>query len=126
GRAGALAFRIEEEGRSVVYASDAGYPAEGPPPASLALYENADVLIHDSTYTPEDRRRYPDRGLSSIEEAVAVAVRAAVKTLVLFPYDQDSSDSDGDDALTRARKFLDEQGGAAIKLVAASEGASLP
>src|SRR6266478_914877 len=82
GRSGALAFRIEEAGRAVVYASDAGYPAGGPSEAALALYRNADVLIHDSTFTPEDRRRYVDRGLSSIEDAVAVAVRAAVRTLV--------------------------------------------
>ncbi|HVR62144.1 MAG TPA: MBL fold metallo-hydrolase [Polyangia bacterium] len=125
GRAGALAFRIEEAGRAVVYASDAGYPAGGPPAASLALYRDADVLIHDSTYTPEDRRRYPDRGLSSIEDAVAVAVRSAVKTLVLFHYDQDYSDGDVDALFARGRRLLDEQGGAAIQLCAATEGATL-
>ncbi|HEX3697558.1 MAG TPA: MBL fold metallo-hydrolase [Polyangia bacterium] len=125
GRSGALAFRIEEAGRAVVYASDAGYPSAGPPEASLALYRGADVLIHDSTYTPEDRRRYPDRGLSSIEDAVSVAVRSAVKTLVLFHYDQDYTDSDVDALLARGRRLLDEQGGNAIKLVGAAEGNSL-
>ena len=125
GRSGALAFRVEEKGRAVVYASDAGYPADGPPASSLDLYRNADVLIHDSTYTPEDRRRYPDRGLSSIEDAVAVAVRAAVRTLVLFHYDQDYSDTDVDALLTRARRLLDDQGGRAIALIGATEGASL-
>jgi phosphoribosyl 1,2-cyclic phosphodiesterase len=125
GRSGALAFRIEEAGRAVVYASDAGYPAGGPSEAALALYRNADVLIHDSTFTPEDRRRYVDRGLSSIEDAVAVATRAAVKTLVLFHYDQDYSDTDVDALLARGRRLLDEQGASGIALVAASEGATL-
>jgi phosphoribosyl 1,2-cyclic phosphodiesterase len=69
GRAGALAFRIDDGARSVVYASDAGYLAGGPPAESLDLYRGADVLIHDSTYTPEDQRRYADRGLDVVEEA---------------------------------------------------------
>ncbi|MEA2700498.1 MAG: hypothetical protein QOI66_4769 [Myxococcales bacterium] len=125
GRSGALAFRIEEAGRTVVYASDAGYPAGGPSEAALALYRNADVLIHDSTFTPEDRRRYVDRGLSSIEDAVAVATRAGVKTLVLFHYDQDYSDTDVDALLARGRRLLDEQGASGIALVAATEGATL-
>ena len=75
GRSGAMAFRIEDEGRVVVYASDAGYGAGGPPAASLELYRGADVLIHDSTYTPEDGRRYADRGFSSVEDAVGAADR---------------------------------------------------
>ena len=38
GRAGAMAFRIEEAGRAVVYASDAGYGPGGPGAEALALY----------------------------------------------------------------------------------------
>ena len=125
GRAGALAFRIEEQGRSVVYASDAGYGPSGPPATSLALYRGADVLIHDSTYTPEDRRRYPERGFSSIEDAVGAAVLASVKKLVLFHFDQDYSDADVDALLARGRRLLDEQGGAAIEIAAAAEGTTL-
>ena len=125
GRAGALAFRIEEAGRAVVYASDVGYLEDGPSEAALALYRNADVLIHDSTYTPEDRRRYLDRGLSSIEDAVTVAVRAQVRRLVLFHYDQDYSDTDVDALFARARRLLDQRGGAHIELIAAAEGATI-
>ena len=51
----ALAYRFEEDGRSLVYASDAGYPAGGPSADVRALYRGADVLIHDCTYSPEDR-----------------------------------------------------------------------
>ena len=58
GRSGALAFRVEDAGRVLVYASDAGYPRGGAPKTSIDLYAGADVLIHDSTYTPEDRERY--------------------------------------------------------------------
>jgi len=125
GRAGALAFRIEDGGRSVVYASDAGYPPGGPPATSIELYRGADVLIHDSTYTPEDRERYRARGFSSVGDAVAAAVAAEVKRLVLFHYDQDYSDAEVDALLARGRRLLDDRGGKSIELVAAVEGSTL-
>ena len=125
GRSGALAFRVEDAGRVLVYASDAGYPKEGPPATSLELYANADVLIHDSTYTPEDRQRYLDRGFSSVDDAVAAAVAAKVKRLVLFHYDQDYTDADVDALVARARLLLDESGGRDIQVAGAVEGETL-
>jgi phosphoribosyl 1,2-cyclic phosphodiesterase len=125
GRSGALAFRIEEAGKVLVYASDAGYAASGPPPKSIDLYKGADVLIHDSTYTPEDRRRYPDRGFSSVDDAVSAAVAARVRRLVLFHYDQDYGDADVDALCARARRLLDEQGARDMELQGAVEGTTL-
>jgi phosphoribosyl 1,2-cyclic phosphodiesterase len=124
GHTGAMAFRIEEGGRSVVYAGDTGYPASGPSPDALALYEGADLLIHDSTYTPEDRARYPDRGLASVSEAVQAAVRARVAKLALFHYDQDYTDTDVDALVERARQEL-AQAGASTQLCAAIEGETI-
>jgi phosphoribosyl 1,2-cyclic phosphodiesterase len=125
GRSGALAFRIEDAGRVLVYASDAGYAAGGAPKASLDLYKNADILIHDSTYTPEDRQRHMDRGFSSVDDAVTVAAKAKVKRLVLFHYDQDYGDADVDVLVARARRLLDEAGGSDIEVLGAAEGETL-
>jgi phosphoribosyl 1,2-cyclic phosphodiesterase len=125
GRAGALAFRIEDGARTIVYASDAGYGPGGPPAESVDLYRGADVLIHDSTYTPEDKKRYADRGYSSVEDAVAAAIAAEVKRLVLFHYDQDYGDAEVDALCARGRRLLDERGGRAIELIGAVEGATL-
>jgi len=125
GRAGALAFRIEEGAHSVVYASDAGYTGGGPAPEVVELYRGADVLIHDSTYTPEDKKRYADRGYSSVEDAVGAAVAAKVKRLVLFHFDQDYSDADVDALCARGRRLLDERGGRDIELIGAVEGSTL-
>ena len=125
GRTTALAFRIEDAGRVVVYATDAGYAAGGPPAASLELYRGADVLIHDSTYTPEDGRRYADRGFSSVEDAVGAAIAARVKRLVMFHYDQDYTDTEVDALCARGRRLLDERGGRDIELVGAVEGSTL-
>ena len=124
GHHGAMAFRIEELGRSVVYASDAGYPPEGPGPEVLALYAGADLLIHDSTFTPEDRARYPHRGLASVSEAVQAAARARAGQLALFHYDQDYTDAEVDALVERARHEL-ARSGASTELRPAIEGETI-
>src|SRR5262249_21935622 len=73
-----LAYRFEEAGRSLVYAADASYPLGVPSAEVAALYRGADVLIHDCTYTPEDRAERITRGFSSIAEATRAAVQADV------------------------------------------------
>ena len=65
GKVTCMAYRVEEHGCSVVYAPDAGYPPGGPSEKVIDLYRGADLLIHDATYTPEDRAqrlaRLPNR-----------------------------------------------------------------
>jgi phosphoribosyl 1,2-cyclic phosphodiesterase len=121
----ALAYRFEENGRALVYASDAGYPSGGPSDEVRTLYEGADVLIHDCTYSPEDCAQRRSRGFSSIADAARVAVESRVKKLVMFHYDQDYSDDHLDALAQRTRHLLDELGGTRIALVAAREGLTL-
>jgi ribonuclease BN (tRNA processing enzyme) len=121
----ALAYRFEEEGHSLVYASDAGYPADGPSAEVRSLYEGADVLIHDCTYSPEDRAQRLARGFSSIAEAAQAAIDGHVKKLIMFHYDQDYSDDIVDALAARTRRLLDDRGGGHIELVAAREGLTL-
>ncbi len=121
----ALAYRFEADGKVLVYAPDCGYPASGPTAEVRALYHGADVLIHDCTYTPEDRAERINRGYSSIAEAADAAVHAQVKKLVMFHYDQDYSDEAVDKLAARARQLLDDRGGKSIELVPAKEGLSV-
>ena len=118
----ALAFRLEEEGKSFVYASDVGYPESGPTPEVLELYTGADVLLHDCTYTAEDQETRRNRGFSSFAEAASVAVAAKVKHLAMFHYDQDYSDEHIDQLYEACRAELDKLGGKSIELSAAAEG----
>jgi len=122
----ALAFRLRENGRSLVFAPDAGYDDHTAPPESAALYKHADVLIHDCTYTPEDHATRRSRGMASLIDAARVAVAAEVKHLVLFHYDQDYSDDQVDDVIARTRAELDRLGGTDIELTGAREGLELP
>lgn len=121
----ALAFRFREGERSFVYASDVGYPDSGPTPEMRSLYEGADVLLHDCTYTPEDQATRRNRGFSSYADAASVAVAAGVRTLVMFHYDQDYSDAKVDSVRDACRAELDRLGGTQIELCAASEGLEL-
>ena len=122
----ALAFRITEAGRSFVYASDVGQPADsGPDPAAIAFFAGADVLLHDATYRPEDQATRRNRGFSSYEDAAAAAIAAGARRLVTFHYDQDYSDDDVDEVIASCRHALDARGGAAIGLVPAREGDEL-
>ncbi len=127
----AFAFRIEETdgagtSRSLVFAPDAGYPSGIPSDEMLDLYAGADVLVHDCTYTPEDRRVRVSRGYASIDIAARVAARAKVCTLAMFHYDQDYADDQVDALFERCRRFLDaEPGGDTVELVASREGMKL-
>lgn len=120
-----LAYRIEVDGHSLVYAPDAGYLNGGPSAAALELYRDADLMIHDATYTPEDRALRIARGYSSFADAADAAMRAKVRRLVLFHYDQDYTDDQVDQCEQRCRQMLDANGGQAIELIAAREGLTL-
>lgn len=118
----ALAYRIEEAGRVFVYASDVGYPETGPTPSAIEHYRDADVLLHDTTYRPEDQATRRNRGFSSYEEACAAAIAANARRLVTFHYDQDYSDDDVDQIVAACTKRLEPHG---IAVVPAREGDEL-
>ena len=52
---GVVAYRIEHEGKSLVYATDTEHYA-CVDPALQTLAEGADVLVYDSQYSPEEYR----------------------------------------------------------------------
>jgi phosphoribosyl 1,2-cyclic phosphodiesterase len=122
GRYNAFAYRLEDSTGSVVYAPDAGYK-RGPAPEVAELYRGATLLIHDTTYTPEDQEARRLRGQSSILDAARAAARCKARTLVMFHYDQDYSDQQVATLEARCREYLDQEpGGREVKLVAAREG----
>lgn len=121
----ALAFRIVDGDRVFVFASDVGYPSGEPDREAIEFYRHAHVLLHDTTYRPDDQATRRNRGFSSYQEAAAAAVAAGVDQLVMFHYDQDYNDADVDQLYAAARADLDQRGGRAIRLVAAREGDEL-
>jgi phosphoribosyl 1,2-cyclic phosphodiesterase len=106
---GVWAYRIEHEGRSIVYATDTEhYAVTDPKLAKLA--EGVDVLVYDAQYTPEEYSGTAGRGGSKVgwghstfEAAVQLASAARAKQLVLFHHDPMQNDAAVRDKERRAK-----------------------
>lgn len=84
---GCSGFRIECQGHSVVYATDHEHGDAESDAIFLEHASNADLLIADAQYTPEE---YPQRigwGHSTWLAAAQLAAKAEVKRLILFHHD---------------------------------------
>ncbi len=107
---GVLAYRIEHEGRSVVYATDTEHYA-CVDPTLRALAEGADVLIYDSQYTPEEYRGDAGRskvgwGHSTYVAGAELARAAGVGRYVLYHHDPQRDDAGVADLERRARELF--------------------
>jgi phosphoribosyl 1,2-cyclic phosphodiesterase len=90
---GALVYRIDYAGKSVVYATDVEW-SEGCDPAFLKFVEGADVLIHDAQYTAHDYQHTKHGfGHSTVEMAVEAACAANVHELILFHHEPTYDDA---------------------------------
>jgi phosphoribosyl 1,2-cyclic phosphodiesterase len=127
-----VGYRLEYKGKTLVYISD-NEPydrtaakrltnfeeivkakfEEGNGDANRRVFEfcrDADVLIHDATYTPEE---YIDRvgwGHSHYLFTIRIAVEANVKRLYLFHHDQNHSDDKVDEILRKCKKEIKSRG----------------
>jgi phosphoribosyl 1,2-cyclic phosphodiesterase len=139
----ALGYRLNVEGRSLVYISD-NEPFDREIARSLKNVEKvivdryseskgdpnqrifdfaggAEILIHDATYTPEE---YVDRvgwGHSHYLFTLKVAAEAQVEKLVLFHHEQTRTDDRIDEILEKCRKEIKTRG-YKFECVAAAEG----
>jgi len=120
-----VGYRIEYKGSSLVYISDnepyvranrnkypnfedhimALYEKEkGDPNARLVeMCQEADVLIHDATYLPEEMPQKIGWGHSDYPFALKLAADAKVKRLYLFHHDHTRTDDDVDNIFRLAR-----------------------
>ena len=85
-------YRFEEAGKTLVYCTDVEH-TDGIDPGVVALARDADLLIHDAQYTPEELHKKKGWGHSSWEQAVEVVRQAGVKRLALFHHDPEHTDS---------------------------------
>jgi len=95
---GVVAYRIEHEGRAVVYATDTEHYADEVDRSLISLAEGADLLIYDAQYTPEEYAGVIGGsrvgwGHSTWVEGVRIARAAGVGSLVLFHHDPSHDDA---------------------------------
>lgn len=114
----ALAYRVEADGRAVVYATDTEDPFSGKDNPVVPLAQGANVLVHDAQYLDDDFKR--GWGHSTIATAVDVAIRAKVPRLVLYHHDPERSDDALDKIGADAQRLAREKG--SLEVLVAYEG----
>jgi phosphoribosyl 1,2-cyclic phosphodiesterase len=91
---GTFGYRITCRGKAVVYASDVNHPPDGLARSVVELAQDADLLIHDAQFTPQEKKERPEWGHSSWVEAVRAAQEAGVRRLALFHHDPMHTDDE--------------------------------
>lgn len=103
---GAVVYRIEYAGRSVVYATDVEWEQRCDPDF-LAFVEGADLLIHDAQYTQHDYVHMKHGfGHSTVEMAIGAARDAHAHELILFHHEPTYDDNQLDLMEAEARKHF--------------------
>ncbi len=138
-----LGYRISQGGKAIVYISDnepfsreSRHLFTNGVGETIKLYENqigdpnnrivnfakgADVLIHDSTYTPELYKAHIGWGHSDYLFALKVAASAGVRKLCLFHYDPSLDDEKLDEIVDGCKNEMRKMG-YSFELCAAKEG----
>jgi phosphoribosyl 1,2-cyclic phosphodiesterase len=104
---GATGYRLEHEGAVLVHASDLEHGDQKFDRILLDHAQNADVLIYDAQYTPEEYASKQGWGHSTWMEAVRTAREAKVKKLVLFHHDPGHDDRFMEQLVERARAHFE-------------------
>ena len=115
-------YRLSWRNLSVSYLSDHQQPMDGSmtvAPGALELCRDADIVIHDAQYTPEEFATKRDWGHCTVDYAINVAAQAGARKLVLFHHDP----SHHDDLVDQLASEAAERGRAyGLEVVAAYEG----
>ncbi len=103
------AYRIEQNKRAFVYASDASYANL---PAKLMekyieFFKNADALVFDAHFALLDSFEKSDWGHSSSFIGVDIALKANAKHLILYHHDPYSDDTQLQNLVRSTQEYLD-------------------
>ncbi len=135
----ALGYRVEYEGKSVVYVSDnEPYPVEATDEPLYAqmkykgknnyriieFSKGADLLVHDCQYTPDEYKSKVGWGHSPYDYVAEIAWKAGVKRLAVYHHDPGHDDRFVDSIVESVRKLLKEKG-ANVECFGAREGLSI-
>jgi phosphoribosyl 1,2-cyclic phosphodiesterase len=104
--AGVFGYRIRCRDRVLVYATDVNHPLDALDPDVVDLARDADLLIHDAQFTPQEKRERLDWGHSSWLEAVQVGLQGGVGRLALFHHDPMHTDEELDEIERQAQSLL--------------------
>jgi len=107
-------YKFIEDGKTFVFLTDneLGYVHSGG-----GTYEeyrkfsaNADLLLHDAEYTPQEYKTYIDWGHSVYTDVLKLAFESDAKKLGLFHLNQDRTDTEMDDIVAACRQSIADKG----------------
>jgi phosphoribosyl 1,2-cyclic phosphodiesterase len=104
---GCIGYRIEHNGRSLVYATDTEH-YNTVDLRLLTLARGADVMIYDTMYTAEEYCQHMGYGHSTPEKGIELAREAGVRALHFFHHAPNHSDEMLDAMLQKARESFPE------------------
>jgi phosphoribosyl 1,2-cyclic phosphodiesterase len=100
--AGTLAYRVQDSKSVFVCATDYEHFSV-PDNALISLAKDANVLMYDAHFIPEEYPKYVGWGHSTYEEGIKTAQLSGVKELHLCHHSPEHTDSDIDDMLRMAQ-----------------------
>ena len=89
---GSFGYRMEDNGKSFVFCTDLEH-GDSVLPEIVDFCQNADLLVHEAQYTPEQLMAHQGWGHSSFDQAIEVAERAGVKKLAITHHDPEHNDA---------------------------------
>jgi ribonuclease BN (tRNA processing enzyme) len=101
---GNVAYRIEEDGRSVVLATDTEPPEAGLDERLAAFIQGATYFIYDAMFTPKEYSTRQGWGHSTWLEGTKLARKAGVRNLVLSHLNPDHDDRQVTEIVRLAKK----------------------
>ena len=94
-----------QNGKIVSYCTDVEHGISWSDRNMMMLAKDADFLIVDAQYTPEELPGYIGWGHSSWEQAIRSGVAAGVKRIALYHHDPYHEDADLEKILNDARRL---------------------
>jgi len=82
--------------------------------SELNLFKNADILIHDAQYTPDDYDNKHGWGHSCYVDTVDIAIDANVKELYLFHHDPNHDDAAVEAILKHSNEIIKGKGSSLV------------
>ncbi len=95
---GGIGLKFSSKGKRFVFLTDneLGYKHQGGKDFSdyVMFCKEADLLIHDAEYTPQEYAEKIKWGHSTLDQVVSLAIEAGVKRLGLFHHNQNRTDGE--------------------------------